>query len=66
MKRFVNIDLSCLQTVLHIFGVKMKKIKRTSNLEKLKRDIVNLEDIEIIIVPKKRLLKWFQSIENEN
>ena len=34
----------------------MKKIKK----------INNLEEEEIVILPKKRLLKWFKSIEKEN
>lgn len=45
---------------------KMKKIKKINNLEDFKMDLVNLEEEEIVILPKKRLLKWFKSIEKEN
>ncbi len=44
----------------------MKKIKKIKNLEDFKMDLVNLEEEEIVILPKKRLLKWFKSIEKEN
>lgn len=46
--------------------LKMKKIKKINDLEDLKRDFLNLEDVEIIIIPKERLLKWFQSIDKGN
>lgn len=39
-------------------------MKKTKNVEDLKRDLIDSEE-EIIIVPQKRLLKWFNSLENE-
>ena len=66
MNRFVNIDLSFLKQNKIFLVKKMKKIKKINNLEDFKMDLSNLEDVEIIILPKKRLLKWFQSMEKEN
>lgn len=43
----------------------MGKIEKIEKLEEMKRDFMDLEDVEIIIIPKKRLLRWFQSIEKE-
>lgn len=66
MNRFVNIDLSFLKQDKIFLVKKMKKMKKINNLEDSKMDLSNLEDVEIIILPKKRLLKWFQSMEKEN
>ena len=39
-------------------------MEKTKKIEDLKWDLIDSEE-EIIIVPQKKLLKWFNSLENE-
>ncbi len=64
MKRFVVFDLKnsfLKENNLQNFGDKMKK----NSIKDLKMDLKDSEGMEIVIIPQKKLLKWFDNLENE-
>lgn len=64
MKRFVVFDLKnsfLKENNLQNFGDKMKK----KSIKDLKMDLKDSEGMEIVIIPQKKLLKWFDNLENE-
>lgn len=40
-------------------------MKKKRRIKDLKRDLKDSEGMEIIIIPQKKLLKWFNNLENE-